>query len=689
MMKCKYAKPHTWILLCCLCYLVQISWSQSRDCEVVVMEGMELNCLLGTSPDSIVGFKFENNIWTQIPIQIDERRLVDIAIAYGPYDCLVNSTLDTPWQEYFYCDTATFTGADTTDLLFDLDDELSFMTIDVGTIDSLDSCPMGVREQIKCRVAVTDPLENDSLIGYIYLFEQDGSLQQDAGIDYVDYDYDDFGGDYKNNYNVCIPGQPMSNPNPELSTVNTDQYSMRYTGRWINDRLKIKADTATNENILDTHQYFMNPSANALCTRSETGFSWKNGAIIANIDGPIRGIRSTMGAQSAPFMHLEIVYTRCRTENRFSYRIHPSIGYYEVRDLTNNATGMYYYSNQDTSGVVVDGIDDDMLNLDEPNEWALTVGAPGAIADVYRYQTNMQLGTRTQFDNGQAEAYVGAYHSDQGDDEPRTCTGDKKSYGSNGFYLLTELCTDRRDTDTTCQNIPRYFEQQRYSYYLPPHTTITEAVRYAEFVDFPLNATSESLACIVPTCNDGIKNGDEIGIDCGGSFCGDCTQFCVDTTLTDALISGFFEFQNFQSITTDMQVDSLVEVNLAAADYVLLQAGFHAKKGSNLSARITDCIVSLEEENRVEEREEIIAHFDFDIYPNPAHTELTISTQNADNEIFELIFYTINGQLVKREQLSTQVDNLTLDIADLKDGIYYLQLKGQDTIQTKRLIIQH
>ncbi|MEM1324885.1 MAG: hypothetical protein AAGI23_02965 [Bacteroidota bacterium] len=223
------------LFLVCLC--LQFAHAQTRDCDPVTLLGDSVSCMLGIAPADIVGFRYHNGNWQQIPIQIDERRELDMDAPYGNTVCGNNTYYeDRLWLATFYCDTATFIGADTTDFMFDSDDELSFMATDLGQKDSLLYCPDGVLESTRCEVAIFDSLDNMTL-GYIYLFQQDGSLQQDAEVDYVNYDYDNFGGNFKQNYVICVSGQPSSNPNPELSTVTTDHYELQFTGRWINDLL--------------------------------------------------------------------------------------------------------------------------------------------------------------------------------------------------------------------------------------------------------------------------------------------------------------------------------------------------------------------------------------------------------------------------------------------------------------------
>src|SRR6218665_15765 len=55
----------------------------NRPNDPVVLTGSQLPALNVLKPAAIVGFKYVNGTWTQIPIQIDERALLDIVTPYG------------------------------------------------------------------------------------------------------------------------------------------------------------------------------------------------------------------------------------------------------------------------------------------------------------------------------------------------------------------------------------------------------------------------------------------------------------------------------------------------------------------------------------------------------------------------------------------------------------------------------
>ena len=342
-------------------------------------------------------------------------------------------------------------GADTNPT-YDADDELAFMVSDLGEKSSATAYPTSTLNNFVCEVKVTDPLNSDLVLGYIYLFLQNGSLSQDAGVDYVSYDFA-FGNvpnnpnsinfdtdDYKTTYMECLLDVPGANP--ENSTITTANYQMGYSQRWTEDVMRITAGNATGTDILDRHQFFVNAGT---CTSTEDCFSNSEGAHIAIKDGPIRAIRSVMGAASGVFMQLDALYTACEVNYNMYFRLHPANGFNDVLDMNPAANRMRYFTNQNLSGETIGG-NGGSLNTTNPDTWALYSGNQGSLVVVWDYLTDMSLGTSQQYNNGNGtvNGNVRAYYDDNGNNAVHDCTGDGAAYGSSGFTLRTKQCTDRR-----------------------------------------------------------------------------------------------------------------------------------------------------------------------------------------------------------------------------------------------------
>ncbi len=72
------------LIISCFSVLAQTS-SLNRPFDPVIMSGSNLSFYIGAAPARIVGFKFTNGAWQQVPVQVDEKAVLDIVAPYGPY----------------------------------------------------------------------------------------------------------------------------------------------------------------------------------------------------------------------------------------------------------------------------------------------------------------------------------------------------------------------------------------------------------------------------------------------------------------------------------------------------------------------------------------------------------------------------------------------------------------------------
>lgn len=93
----------------------------------------------------------------------------------------------------------------------------------------------------------------------------------------------------------------------------------------------------------------------------------------------------------------------------------------------------------------------------------------------------------------------------------------------------------------------------------------------------------------ISLCNDGIKNGDETGIDCGGPLCQLCE--CEDNQIYRNDINSDLTRHATAWITTsgDVRISAKADVNFIAQSYVLLNAGLEIKKGSKTVIDTQNC----------------------------------------------------------------------------------------------------
>jgi hypothetical protein len=74
------------------------------------------------------------------------------------------------------------------------------------------------------------------------------------------------------------------------------------------------------------------------------------------------------------------------------------------------------------------------------------------------------------------------------------------------------------------------------------------------------------------------------------------------------------------------------------------------------------------------------------IFPNPATDLVTLKVNNTNYEDIELKIYTVIGELVRSKLLKQ--NNLQVNIGDLNNGIYMVEIKSKEWSRKEKLIIQ-
>lgn len=408
-----------------------------RDADPVVLTGASLPKLAGADPGDLVAFRWTGTAWDQVPAQVDERAAVSYRQIYnntGSCDFTCNNFTGTLEA---YTDTGTWTGPDPS-AGFDSDDELALMAKDSGS-QAPAGDPAHVLAGTRTALELTDPISGTG--GYfVYLFESDGTLDPSAGEFYVGYDFNLTSGDYKTTYAIA------SGPNPETSSVSTDFYSADgLTDRWFDRGLRIFTDGATGVDILDTDKVQFAPST---CGRSETTFSDGEGAFVANRSGPVRAIRSYLGANSGPFTERDQIYYERRQDLRTALRVHPIPAVMSYLDYSPAATGMVYRNPANPSGLTIDGTPEDAAPSSGGPSWEQVTGAQGTLDIVNAMQTDITP----------APTVGGYYYDDSTPDSGHLqCSGDSSAYGASGSWITSALpATDPRTSGFKSLTSVRY-----------------------------------------------------------------------------------------------------------------------------------------------------------------------------------------------------------------------------------------
>ncbi len=459
-----------------------------RGGDAVVLKGQVLPAFVGTDPNMVVAYKWVGR-WVQIPVQVDERHTIDVRQLYPPESVSPYVGANNPaFDLEVYADPKTRSGADA-DPSFDVDDELTFMGGDTGhAAPARVGSPSGVAPASAVKVKVKDPLGGKPAFAYLFRSKR-RNPDQSAGKDYVDYDM---------KLTNLAPGETIRDgygyyhsTNPEDSTVTTSNYKLHSFDRWQEDRMEITAGDADGTDILDRE---VAQATLFYCGRSEFTFSGRwtedtdpsndgatddEGTYIAAIDGPVRAIRSYMGANSGPYVQREHVYYADHELNTVFLRVHPMLDLYEWTDYSDAAIGMTYRDAKNTGGVTVDGQPDDVVpttSADIANgaySWQQLSGSQGTVSTV--------VGADTDIPNANFGNYYLDHATPSGALETQ-CGGDGKSIGASGFGILgpTTPNTDPRHDPHNDLTV------KRTRYFGPPSDGAAEGARYAERVSEPL-----------------------------------------------------------------------------------------------------------------------------------------------------------------------------------------------------------
>jgi hypothetical protein len=389
--------------------------------DPVVMTGAALPRLLGSAPDSLVAYRYKqvkgrhgkHGKWVAVPVQVDERAVIDFGqtpTAAPGAQGTVYGTAPVGATALQYTDPNTFVGPDP-DPTLDGNDEVTFMASDTGRrAPGKAKRPRHVLRGGATRVVVQDPLTQAK--SWIYLFRANGPATQPA--DYVTYDFHLLSGNYKQTYHR------NAGPNPEASTISTANYTAGFGDRWFFDTLAIAAGGANRADILDGYKFAFAPGS---CTRSEATFNAGEGAFVVNKDGPVRAIRSYIGANSGPYTERTDLFYADRHDIVTDLRVHPVPSLFTQYDMSPAAIGMTYFDQQHQGGVPVDG-NPDTLPGTIPSLWHLWKGPQGT------------LFVNDQLQSSFASAFLAnatAFYMDDSTPPVSQCWGDSQQIGSAGL----------------------------------------------------------------------------------------------------------------------------------------------------------------------------------------------------------------------------------------------------------------
>ena len=383
----------------------------------------------GIDPSQVAGFRWDPAAgrFTEIPVQVDQRFphfLANPNSDFGMYSG-TDTELTYQWDTESWkmtageCDRQYLPGdgptADPVPTLDD-DDEIVFMASDAGTQAPAGALgPIGTTAE-RQEVVLTDPL--NGAVSYAYLFLRDGGSRFTADDGYVRYerhaDADEWidrhafaSGDpeqlgssntgYGPNLagTVCDPDGTVRDSTDRFPrdgvTVSTDAYRWTASGRWMVRGMQVAKPGQPGvygPDLIDRWKgraFQSSPDS----TISLVGFedeqvNWEaNSSLIGERTGPVRAIRETWGADSGTNVTKTETFYRDAVTYRYRLRVHPipPDGLYTSWDY-NAGVATHYFNAIKPEGVAIDGVNDDLGNVDDVAGVPAFFDAPDATFDL-------------------------------------------------------------------------------------------------------------------------------------------------------------------------------------------------------------------------------------------------------------------------------------------------------------------
>lgn len=371
--------------------------------------------------------------WREVPVQVDER--MPYHLANSPSDFFFYSGTDQEltyaWDVESWKKTAgtCFTeyepgGGPTPDPVpgLDDDDEIAFMASDAGEAAPLGTPGPAGTVGRRMAVALADPLD-PAVTRFVYLFRRPDGASFTAENGYVRYQRDadadqwidrhSFPDDtlalerlgtsntgYGPNLSGTVCDDPADPTTARASTdrfprdgvtVSTPSYQWRATGRWMVRDMHVTSPGAGwtyGPDLIDRWKgraFQQSPdSAISLVGFEDEQVNWEaNSALLGERVGPVRAIREVWGADSGTNVTKVETFYRDAVSYRYYVRVHPipPDGLYTSWDY-NAGVATTYFNALKPEGVAIDGVNDDVGNVDGVEGFPAFFDAPDPTFDV-------------------------------------------------------------------------------------------------------------------------------------------------------------------------------------------------------------------------------------------------------------------------------------------------------------------
>jgi len=409
----------------------------SRPYEPIIITADTLSQFLYKEIDNLFLYSYnvDEDNWRLIPFQVDEvNPAVNDSVKY-------------------------FIPEDTLNGLLDTDDELVFMTSDLGEQANTSSW-IPETDSIRLELAFNDPLDNS--IAYIYLYSSttmEQSIPNTYGLSY-DGENDRI---ISNNYEVGF------NNTGQLGDVLINP-SIGGSGEDIFDRIKIRAIGSWLFIPIFLYEEYI--SSNYAYAKT----------------GPVRIIRNMVGSFNYDLLDVNEEFT----QTSFFYPWHGSFSLFDLPlgqakdfgaqidrlrvswDFAVDAEGMTFFSENNRNGFTIDGSLDEINPVCFPDElnWTMGSGDKGTILNSFYVPSlgdNIGLYYHEATDSSTADESPGLEFD----------TGDFMSFADNGYILKNNIQNYITDETT--------FNFVYYNFFLPSNFDPDDASLICEQLKVPLS----------------------------------------------------------------------------------------------------------------------------------------------------------------------------------------------------------
>lgn len=246
--------------------------------------------------------------------------------------------------------------------------------------------------------------------------------------------------------------------------------------------------------------------------------------------------------------------------------------------------------------------------------------------------------------------------------------------------------------------------------------TCSDGIQNGDETGVDCGGTSCPPCMTMPTCSDGIQNGDETGVDCGGSVCMPCGSTggggsgCVEPTATATVIDYCSAGRWYVAISlTDLGSATTVSITndggaaplqniLALRTYFV--GPFTGTSSVTITIADTDdpsCSTDITVSSGCSSAlggpgttTPAASSFErFEIFPNPTTGEVNVNVAPFIGQRANIQLYNSMGQLVTQRQYNELQNNIErFDLSDQQNGMYLIRLivDGQE-MHTERIML--